>query len=114
MGTPNYMSPEQIMGQKVDSRSDIFSLGVLFYQLITGELPFHGENLSSLLYQITQVKHHSARQHKPKIPKICDQIIDRALAKSPKDRFKTAGELAKIIKLFSSKMDELKRKRASQ
>ncbi len=114
LGTPNYMSPEQIMGQKIDSRSDIFSLGVLFYQLITAELPFHGENLSSLLYQITQVKHPPARQHNPKIPKVCDQIIDKALAKSPKDRFKTAGEMAKIIKLVSSKMDELKRKRAHQ
>ena len=114
LGTPNYMSPEQIMGQKIDSRSDIFSLGVLFYQLLTAELPFHGENLSSLLYQITQVKHTPARQHNTKIPKVCDQIIDKALAKSPKDRFKTAGEMAKIIKLFSSKMDELKRKRAHQ
>jgi len=112
LGTPNNMSPEQIMGQKIDSRSDIFSLGVLFYQLLTGELPFHGDNLSSLLYQITQVKHPPVRNYKPKIPKICDQIIDKALAKSPKDRFKTAGEMAKVIKLFSSKMDELKRKRA--
>ena len=50
----------------------------------------------------------------PKIPKVCDQIIDKALAKSPKGRFKTAGEMAKIIKLVSSKMDELKRKRAHQ
>jgi len=114
LGTPNYMSPEQIMGQKIDFRSDIFSLGVLFYQLLTAELPFYGENLNSLLYQITQVKHTPAREHNPKIPKVCDQIIDKALAKSPKDRFKSAGEMAKIIKLFSLKMDELKRKRAHQ
>ncbi len=111
LGTPNYMSPEQIMGQKIDARSDIFSLGVLFYQLLTGELPFHGDNLSSLLYQITQVKHPSVRNHNPKIPRACEQITDRALAKSPKERFRTAGEMSKIIKLFVSKVDQLRKKR---
>ena len=80
LGTPNYMSPEQIMGQKIDARSDIFSLGVLFYQLLTGELPFHGDNLSSLLHQITQKKHPPVRNYNPKIPRACEQIIDRALA----------------------------------
>ncbi|MBW2609762.1 MAG: CHASE2 domain-containing protein [Deltaproteobacteria bacterium] len=112
LGTPNYMSPEQIMGQKIDSRSDIFSLGVLFYQLITGELPFHGENLSGLLYQITQVKHPSPREYKPKIPKVCEQIIDKALEKYPDKRFKTAGDMSKVIRLLSSKIDQLRRERA--
>lgn len=111
LGTPNYMSPEQIIGQKIDARSDIFSLGVLFYQLLTGELPFHGDNLSSLLYQITQVKHPPVRNHNPKIPRACEQIIDRALAKNPKERFGTAGEMAKIISLFVSKVDQLRKSR---
>jgi len=110
LGTPNYMSPEQIMGQKIDARSDIFSLGVLFYQMITGVLPFHGENLSSLLYQITQVKHTSARSYRPKIPKISEQIIDKALAKNPDHRFKSAGGMAKVINLLASKIDQLRRK----
>jgi serine/threonine-protein kinase len=77
LGTPNYMSPEQIMGQKMDLRSDIFSLGVLFFQLLTGELPFHGENLSSLLYQITQVRHPSVRRYNPKIPRVWRYSVDR-------------------------------------
>ncbi|MFC1821251.1 CHASE2 domain-containing serine/threonine-protein kinase [Thermodesulfobacteriota bacterium] len=112
LGTPNYMSPEQIMGQKIDQRSDIFSLGVVFFQLLTGELPFHGDNLSALLYQITQVKHPSPRNYNPKIPKACEQIVDKALAKNPDERFRTAGDFLKVIQLLLKKIDELKEKRA--
>ncbi|MBN2060204.1 MAG: protein kinase [Deltaproteobacteria bacterium] len=112
LGTPNYMSPEQIMGQKVDARSDIFSLGILFFQLLTGELPFHGENLSGLLYQITQVKHPSPRNYNSKIPKVCEQIIDKALAKDPKKRFKTARDVARVIKLLVSRIDQMRETRS--
>ena len=107
------MSPEQIMGQKINSKSDIFSLGVLFYQLLTGELPFHGENLSGLLYQITQVKHASPRNYNKKIPKVCEQIIDKALMKDPEKRFKTAGDMSRVIRALADKIDELRMKKAS-
>ncbi|MBW1913614.1 MAG: CHASE2 domain-containing protein [Deltaproteobacteria bacterium] len=107
LGTPNYMSPEQIMGQKVSFKSDIFSLGVLFFQIITGELPFQGSNLSGLLYKITQVKHPSPRKYNPKIPKVCEQIIDKAMAKNPENRFTGANDMAKVIKLLGSKIDQL-------
>jgi len=107
-GIPDYMSPEQIMGQKIDSRSDIFSLGVLFYQLITGELPFHGDNLSALLYQITQIKHPSPRSYNPKIPNIYEQILDKALAKDPTKRFKSAGEMARVINLLGQRIDQMR------
>ncbi len=113
LGTPNYMSPEQIMGQKMDLRSDIFSLGVLFFQLLTGELPFHGENLSSLLYQITQVRHPSLRSYNPKIPRVCEQILNKALAKDPKDRFSSAKEMERIIRLLISKIEELRKKKVA-
>jgi serine/threonine protein kinase len=113
LGTPNYMSPEQIMGQRIDSRSDIFSLGVLFYQLLTGELPFQGDNLSSLLYQITQTKHPKLRDFNPKLPAACEQIIDKALTKNPAERFKSAGELARTVKLLASKIEQAIRKRSS-
>jgi serine/threonine-protein kinase len=109
LGTPNYMSPEQIMGQKIDSRSDIFSLGVLFYQLLVGRTPFQGESLSNLLYKITQLKHPSIRTFNPKTPAICEKIIDRALAKNPADRFQNAAEIAKYIKLLAAKIDQMKR-----
>ncbi len=114
LGTPNYMSPEQIMGQKMDLRSDIFSLGVLFFQLLTGELPFQGENLSSLLYQITQVRHPSLRSYNPKIPRVFEQILNKALAKDPKDRFSNAEEMERILRLLLSKIDELRRKKVAQ
>ncbi len=113
LGTPNYMSPEQIMGQKIDSKSDIFSLGVLFYQLLTGELPFHGDNLSGLLYQITQVKHSPLRSYNKNIPKVCEQIIDKALMKDPAKRFKTANDMARVIRALAVKIDDLRMKKAS-
>ena len=111
LGTPDYMSPEQIMGQKIDSRSDIFSLGVLFYQLLTGELPFHGKNLKSLLYQITQVKHPSPLRYNNKIPRVCEQIIDKALAKDRAGRFRSAGDMAKVIVLLGRKIDQIRSKK---
>ena len=114
LGTPNYMSPEQIMGQKINQQSDIFSLGILFFQLLTGELPFQGDNLSRLLYQITQVKHPSVQTYDPKIPKICDQILDKALAKKPSDRFKSAAEMERVIRLLASRIDTLEKKRAEK
>lgn len=114
LGTPNYMSPEQIMGQKIDSRSDIFSLGVLFYQLITGELPFHGDNLSALLYQITQIKHPSPRSHNPKIPGICEQILDKAMAKDPNKRFKSAGEISRVFFSLGQRIDQMRIEKSSK
>ena len=111
LGTPNYMSPEQIMGHKIDARTDIFSLGVLFFQLLTGKLPFHGENLSALLYHITQGKHPSVRLIESGIPKACEQIIDKALAKNPKDRFRTAGQMARYLTMLRAKIEELSTKR---
>jgi eukaryotic-like serine/threonine-protein kinase len=106
LGTPNYMSPEQIMGQKVDPRSDIFSLGILFYQLLTGELPFQGDNLSGLLYQITQVEPPALKAFNPKLPQACEQIVDKALAKDPNGRFKTAGQMARVLKLLALKIEQ--------
>jgi serine/threonine-protein kinase len=114
LGTPNYMSPEQIMGQKIDPRSDIFSLGVVFYQLLVGELPFQGDNLSSLLYQITQVKHPPLRSFNPRIPVACEQIIDKALAKNLDERFQTAGQLAKLVRLLALKVDQKQKQRLAE
>jgi serine/threonine-protein kinase len=110
LGTPNYMSPEQIMGQKIDPRSDLFSLGVVFYQLLAGELPFQGDNLSSLLYQITQVRHPALRSFNPKIPVACEQIVDKALAKNLEERFQTAGQMAKLLRLLALKVDQKQKK----
>ncbi|MBW2138797.1 MAG: CHASE2 domain-containing protein [Deltaproteobacteria bacterium] len=114
LGTPNYMSPEQINGQKIDGRSDIFSLGIVLFQLLTGQLPFHGESLTNLFYQITQVKHPSPRSINPKVPRPLEQIVDRALAKDPNDRFQRAEAFAKYLRALINKMDQVKARKARQ
>jgi serine/threonine-protein kinase len=108
LGTPNYMSPEQINGHEIDGRSDIFSLGVVFFELLTGELPFHGKTLTNLFYQITQGKHPSVRTINPKVPKPCEQVIDKALAKEPDQRFQNAGEMAKYLSAVVNRIDQLR------
>ncbi len=105
LGTPNYMSPEQIEGHEINGRSDIFSLGVVLYQLLTGALPFHGKTMTELFYQITQVKHPSPRSHNPRVIKPCEQLIDKALAKNQDKRFQTAGLFAKYLRLLGTKID---------
>jgi CHASE2 domain-containing sensor protein/tRNA A-37 threonylcarbamoyl transferase component Bud32 len=107
LGTPNYMSPEQINGYDLDGRSDIFSLGVVFYELLTGQLPFGGSSLANLFYQITHGKHPSPQQFNPRVPKPVEQILDKTLRKKPEERFQNAGELAKYLRILIAKMDEL-------
>ncbi|RLB14564.1 MAG: hypothetical protein DRG63_08295 [Deltaproteobacteria bacterium] len=111
LGTPNYMSPEQINGQPMDGRSDIFSLGVVFFQLLTGELPFKGKTLTQLFYNITQAKHPSPRSINPKVMKPCEQIIDKALAKDPNQRFQSAGDFAKYLRRLGKMIDEIRARR---
>jgi serine/threonine-protein kinase len=107
LGTPNYMSPEQINGHDIDGRSDLFSLGAVMFEMLTGQVPFHGKNITNLLYEITQVKHPSVREINPKIPKVCEQILDRALEKDPKDRFENGAEFSKYLMAMVRKIDEM-------
>ncbi|MBW1723556.1 MAG: CHASE2 domain-containing protein [Deltaproteobacteria bacterium] len=108
LGTPNYMSPEQINGQELDGRSDLFSLGVVFFELLTGHLPFQGKTLSNLFYRITQENHPSLRSFNPAIPKVCDQIMDKILAKDPQRRLQRAGELKKYLLALLQRIDRLR------
>jgi serine/threonine-protein kinase len=105
LGTPNYMSPEQINGQELDGRSDIFSLGVVLFELLTGQLPFRGKTLTNLFYKITQVRHASVSELNPQIPKICEQILDKAMAKDAGQRFQRANDLARYTKILISKLE---------
>jgi CHASE2 domain-containing sensor protein/tRNA A-37 threonylcarbamoyl transferase component Bud32 len=114
LGTPNYMSPEQIIGRQVDARSDIFSLGVVFFQLVTGELPFKGENLNNLFYQITQQRHPSPSKINPRVIKPCEQIIDKTLAKNPDHRFQHAKDLVGYLRMLANKIDALKAQKQKQ
>jgi len=111
LGTPNFMSPEQINGMEIDGRSDIFSLGIVFFQLLTGQLPFGGKTLTELFYQITQAKHPSPRQINPKVIRPCEQLIDKALAKDPDQRFQRADNFAKYLRILAGKIDEARAKK---
>lgn len=113
-GTPYYMSPEQISGMKVDGRSDIFSLGIVFYQLLTGELPFGGENLAAIMYQITTVEPEPPTKYNPKIYKAAVAILNRALEKNLDSRYQTAKQMGDHLRLLGQKLDELKAKAKGQ
>lgn len=93
-GTPYYMSPEQFSGEKVDGRSDIFSLGTMFFQLLTGTLPFSGDSPAALMNQIMNVKHPDPKQINPRIVKPVVTIIDRALEKDREKRYQRASLMA--------------------
>jgi serine/threonine-protein kinase len=96
-GTPNYMSPEQVAGKKVDGRSDLFSLGVVFYELLSGKKPFQGENITSLTYAIANTTHVSLAENAPKVPECCSQIVDKLLTKGVSRRFKAAAQVIKQL-----------------
>jgi len=98
LGSPFYMSPEQIAGKKVDGRSDLFSLGVTLYQLFTGRLPFEGESLTRLMYQITHEKPKGIRKLRPELPACVTRFINKALEKDPAKRFDSGQDMADAIK----------------
>ena len=96
-GTPNYMSPEQVAGKKVDGRSDLFSLGVVFYELLCGQKPFHGDNLTTLMYAIANVTYTPLTEAAPKVPTCCGDIIDKLLVKGVSKRYQTAAQVARHL-----------------
>jgi len=101
LGSPHYMSPEQISGQSVDIRSDIFSVGAVFYEALTGERPFTAETTSALIYKILQVDPIPPRVLNLNVPEAVGAIIKKALAKNPADRFQTPTEMLTALRAFS-------------
>ncbi|MEE4245818.1 MAG: serine/threonine-protein kinase [Kangiellaceae bacterium] len=97
LGSPFYMSPEQIQGKRVDGRSDIFSLGVSFYQLLTGRLPFAGESLATVALNITTQKHQPIRKLRPELPASASRIINKALQKDVDKRYQSVYELREAL-----------------
>ncbi|MFC2165821.1 protein kinase [Acidobacteriota bacterium] len=93
MGTPSYMSPEQIAGKKVDGRSDIFSLGTIMYELLTNEKPFPGENLTTIVYKIMNETPPPPRVLSPEISEDLEIVVKKALAKNPRERYQSCKEL---------------------
>jgi CHASE2 domain-containing sensor protein/tRNA A-37 threonylcarbamoyl transferase component Bud32 len=100
MGTPNYISPEQLKGEPVTSSSDIFSLGVVFYEILTGKKPFVGENISNLILKITTENPVPPSSLDAKIPPILDLIVKKALNNNPYDRYQSADEMARAMEDF--------------
>ncbi len=98
LGTPSYMSPEQLAGKKIDGRSDIFSLGVTLYQMLAGKLPFEGESMTQLMFAIANNPHPPIREVNASLPAWIDAIIDKVLAKDFEKRYQTGAELAAAIR----------------
>ncbi|MBN2125937.1 MAG: CHASE2 domain-containing protein [Deltaproteobacteria bacterium] len=114
LGTPSYMSPEQIAGKRVDGRSDIFSLGVVLFEMLTGQKPFTGEDMTSLMYKIAREQHPSLRTVNAKVPAVVEKIVNKALEKDPEQRYQKAGQMAEHLKKVVAKIDEVQAKRGSQ
>jgi serine/threonine-protein kinase len=98
LGTPSYMSPEQLAGKKVDGRSDLFSLAVSLYQLLSGRLPFDGESMAQLMFKIANEPPADIRGYNAELPRSLDAFLERALAKNPEERFQTGEEFGGALR----------------
>ena len=98
LGSPSYMSPEQVGGGKVDGRSDLYSLGVTLYQLLRGELPFEASTLTGLMFKVANSAPPDVSFLRPDISPVLKALVDRALQKKPDARFQTGAELANAVR----------------
>lgn len=94
LGSPKYMSPEQVMGKAIDQRSDIFSLGVMLYEMLTGQTPFRGENVNAIMYQTLNTIPAAPNTLNPAVPEMVNFIVAKALAKGLDDRYQNAKDFA--------------------
>lgn len=104
LGTPTYMSPEQIAGKKVDGRSDVYSLGVVMFELLTGHPPFKAENLSALLYAITHTPPLRLSAVRADLPPLIQDVLTCALQKDPVRRYRTGGEFAQALRTIVERL----------
>lgn len=113
LGTPNYMSPEQCMGKRVDGRSDLFSLGVVLYQLCSGGLPFKGESMATLMYSIVNDAPIDVKKQRPDIPATLRKVIHNAIGKKPEKRYPSGKKMAEHLRICLERLaTELEASRA--
>jgi serine/threonine-protein kinase len=102
LGTPSYMSPEQLAGRKIDGRSDLFSLAVTLFQMSCGKLPFEGESMTQLMFKIANEPHPNIAEINPNVPPWLPKFLDKALAKDFAARFQTGTEFAQVLKRLAT------------
>jgi len=101
LGTPSFMSPEQLQGRTLTGQSDVFSLGVTLYQLLTARLPFRADSMPALMMKIAMEPHPRVRAMRPDLPEGIDQLMDRALAKDLSERFYNGAEFAAELRALA-------------
>ncbi|HQT25414.1 MAG TPA: serine/threonine-protein kinase [Burkholderiales bacterium] len=106
MGSPQYMSPEQVTGKASDHRTDIFSLGTVLYETLTGSPPFAGENVHAIMFQIVNLNPPPPSTLNPASPKMLDYIVAKMLAKRAENRYQNADEIAKDLKACADGADK--------
>ncbi len=97
VGTPAYMSPEQVQGHPVDGRADIYALGIVLYRLLSGQLPFSNDSVTALINAHVKLPIPDIRAVKHNLPVVWQEVLNKALAKDPNDRYATAGEFAREV-----------------
>jgi serine/threonine-protein kinase len=105
LGSPRYMSPEQVAGKRAEPRSDIFSLGVILYEMLTGKPPFTGEDVTSVMFQIMNLVPPPPSSLNARVPEVLDFIVAKAIAKVLDDRYASADELAKDLREVAKQID---------
>ncbi|TET66359.1 MAG: hypothetical protein E3J45_06635, partial [Candidatus Zixiibacteriota bacterium] len=107
LGTIGYMSPEQVKGEKVNHCSDIFSMGIVLYEMITGQRPFKGESEAAIIYSIVNEEPEPLAKYKSDIPEELQQVVDKALAKDIDERYQTIDDLMEDLRLVKSGQEVL-------
>jgi len=109
LGSPHYMSPEQVSSSAIDHRSDIFSVGTLLYRMLSGHVPFSGDNTHAISYKIVNEEPQQPSSFNPEVPGMLDSIVAKCLSKNPDDRYQNAIELADDLRACQEEMRQAKK-----
>src|SRR5262245_31238592 len=107
LGTPSYMSPEQILGDRIDFRSDLFSLGIVLYQMCTGKKPFVEDEQKSVMHKIRLEKHTKPQKLNPESPRELERIISRCMQKLPRERWRSTQDLVLALERYLARRVEM-------